>query len=324
MKIEKKIERTLLDSNSFVITTHVSPDGDAISSELLLNRLLKRLGKKSVIVNADLTPPNLKFLPQEKSIKNLKEYNLYPDKFDLLVTLDTANPDRTGEMAQFISDFKYVLNIDHHVSNSSFGDLNWIDKDSSSVGEMIYSLYGRLGLELDYKDALLSYVAIATDTGYFRHRNTASGTHRIAASLLDRGVDPSTVYSKLFENKSLSQVRTLASLLSRIEQRGSIGWASVSREDLRKNSAEPGDLEGLVDSIKILDGIKVAVLFQELKENTVKIGLRSKDKRVDVNKIAALFGGGGHKMASGCRVRGDISRVRRDVLAKVSQYLGES
>jgi len=323
MRQEKKIERTLLKFNSFVVTTHVNPDGDAIGSQLLFARLLKKLGKRVVMVNADSIPSNLKFLPGVKSVKILKDYKLNIDKFEVLVTLDVANPSRAGDMAKFISLAKYVINIDHHVSNNNFADLNWVERDASCVGEMVYRLYSQLGLELDYKDALLSYVSIATDTGYFRHNNTSASTHRIVADLLDRGVNSNAVYSELYENKSLPKMHISAFALSKIAKRGGMAWVSIRREDLKRSSAKSEDLEGLIDSIKTLGGIRVAIVFQELSGGMIKIGFRSKDKKADVNKIAAIFGGGGHKMASGCRVKGELSQVERDVLAEVAKYLKE-
>ncbi len=323
MKIEKKIERALLKFNSFIITTHINPDGDAVGSQLLLSRLLKRLGKRVVMVNSDNVPSNLKFLPGVKSIKIFKEHRLDIDKFDALISLDVANPDRIGDMTKLIPSAKYVINIDHHLSNSNFGDLNWIGRGVSSVGEMVYGLFSKFNLKLDYKDALLSYVAIATDTGYFRHKNTSANTHRMVAKLLDKGVDSNAVYSQLFENKSLAKMRITAIVLNRIESKNGIAWASVKRADLKKSAAKSEDLEGLIDSVKTLGGIRVAILFQELKDGIIKIGFRSKDSKVDVDKLAAIFGGGGHKMASGCRVKGEISKVTEDVLTKTVKYLRE-
>jgi len=321
MKIEKKIKDKFLKLNSFIVTTHIDPDGDAIGSQLLLGRLLKKMNKKVVMVNVDSTPSNLKFLPEVKSIKLSRDYRIDLNKFDALVALDIANPQRVREMSEVISSAKYVINIDHHISNSNFGDLNWVERDVSCVGEMVYRLYGYMGLELDYKDALLSYVAIATDTGYFRHNNTTSETHRIAASLLGKGVNPSTVYSELFENKSFSKMRILAYALSNLEERDGMAWVDISKKVLKESSAKREELEGLIDFIKTLGGIKVAMVFQELDNGIIKIGFRSKDNKVDVNKIAAIFGGGGHKMASGCRVKGALLDVKKRVLARVAEYL---
>ncbi|MDP8216795.1 MAG: bifunctional oligoribonuclease/PAP phosphatase NrnA [Candidatus Kaelpia imicola] len=321
MKIEKKIKDKLLKFNSFIITTHIDPDGDAIGSQLLLRRLLKRLNKKVVMVNVNSTPANLKFLPGVKSIKLSRDYKVDFNKFDTLVALDIANPHRVGRMSKVISSAEYVINIDHHISNSNFGDLNWVERDVSCVGEMIYRLYGYLGLELDYKDALLSYVSIATDTGYFRHENTTSETHRIAASLIDKGVKPNVVYSELFENKSLSKMRIFAYALSSLEKRDCMAWVDISKKALKRSTAKREELEGLIDSVKTLRGIKVAMVFQELDDGIIKIGFRSKEKRVDVDKIAAIFGGGGHKMASGCRVKGTLSGVKKRVLSIVAEYL---
>ncbi|MDP8234112.1 MAG: bifunctional oligoribonuclease/PAP phosphatase NrnA, partial [Candidatus Saelkia tenebricola] len=313
MKIESKIKEKILKSDNFLITAHIHPEGDAIGSELIVYRLLRKLGKKVRIVNDDLVPENLKFLPYSKQIKILGKDIVDIRDIDVFIVVDSANPERTGGMKKFLKQAKCVINIDHHISNSRFGDLNWIDKDASCAGEMLYSLCKSFNITSDYKISLLSYVAILTDTGSFRYENTSPQTHKIASELLLNGVDSNEVYNQIFENKSIERLHIVGNSLLGLKKENGVGWISIRVEDLTKYKVKHEDLEGIIDFIRSLKDIQVAVVFQETKDNIVKISFRSKDKKVDVNKIAALFGGGGHKMASGCRVKGSLTSVQNRV-----------
>jgi len=304
MKILNRIKDKILENDNFLITTHIHPEGDAIGSELAMYCLLKKLGKKVRIINGDAVPKNLGFLPFLKRIKVLGKDAAGIRNADVFITLDSANPERIGGMEKFLKQAKLTINIDHHISNSKFGDLNWIDENASCVGEMLYSLFKIFNVALDYKTSLLMYVAILTDTGSFRYENTHPETHRIAADLLLNGVDSNKVYNQLFENNSIERLHMIGNSLLHLKEKDGIGWISIKREDLRKYGVKPEDLEGVIDFVRSMENVKIAIVFQEAGDGLVKVSFRSKDKTVNVNKVAAFFGGGGHRMAAGCKIKG--------------------
>lgn len=321
MNPRQEIKKRIREGNNFLITTHVNPEGDAIGSELALYYLLKKLGKRVKVINADSAPRNLGFLPGMKRIEQFQARDSGIRNVDGLFVLDVPNIERIGETRVFLSRASWVINIDHHVSNSKFGDINWIDKNASSVGEMIFGLYEGFGLALDYKVSLLLYTAILTDTGSFRYINTSSRTHKIVSQLLAQGVKPYKVYAQLFENNSLEKIRLLAAGLTTLRKKDALAWIEISRGIFTQSGARQEDLEGIIDYIRTLGGIKVAMVFQELEDGVVKVGFRSKDKKIDVNLIASHFGGGGHRMASGCKVKGSLQSVKRKVLKEVRRHL---
>ncbi len=321
MKILNRIKNKILENDNFLITTHIHPEGDAIGSALLMYCLLKKLGKKVRIINGDAVPQNLSFLPFLKRIKVLNKDVTEIKDINVFITLDSANPERIGGMEKFLKQAKLVINIDHHISNSKFGDLNWIDENSSCVGEMLYSLFEIFNVALDYKTSLLMYTAILTDTGSFRYENTRPKTHRIAADLLLNGVDPNKVYNQLFENNSIERLHIIGNSLLHLKEKDGIGWVSIRRDDLKKYKVKPEDLEGVIDFVRSIKGVKAAVVFQEAGNDVVKVSFRSKDKKVDVNKIAAFFGGGGHRMAAGCRIKGSLDVSVSRVLKEIKKYL---
>ena len=190
-----------------------------------------------------------------------------------------------------------------------------------SLGEMLYSLFKIFDIALDYKTSLLMYVAVLTDTGSFRYENTRPETHRIAADLLLKGVNPNNVYNRIFENNSIERLHIIGNSLLHAKEKDGIGWVSIKKDDLKKYKVKPDDLEGVIDFVRSIKGIKAAVVFQEAGDNLVKVSFRSRDEKVNVNKIAALFGGGGHRMAAGCRIKGSLDEAVSRVLKEIKKYL---
>ncbi len=319
----KKICASVKKYNNFLITAHTSPEGDAIGAELGFYNLIKKLGKCGVIVNEDALPYGYDFLPGNKIIRRRgKGYN-YID-FDCFVVLDCSDLKRTGEVYKLNISNKPVLNIDHHISNRFFGDVNWVDPSASSCSEMIYKLHKRLHAPMDKDTALALYTGMMTDTGSFRYSNTSAFTHQAVSELLEFGINVTQVYRNTYENIPLSDVKLLLKLLVKVEfyHRGKIAGFKITQDLLRgRNSCI--DLADFVLSFgRAIKGVEVVVVFKEnLKCNKeVRVNLRSQGK-VDVNKIASLFGGGGHKAAAGCTLHGDIAQVSKKVLAGIRRYL---
>jgi len=318
-----EICKSIKKYNNFLITAHTSPEGDALGSQLGFYNLIRKLGKQAIMIIDDQLPYGYDFLPGVGSIRCLGKKLKYI-KFDCLVALDCADLKRTGRVCELNQDNHPVLNIDHHISNKNFGDINWVDAKASSCSEMIYRLHKQLGLAMDQDTALVLYTGIMTDTGSFRYSNTSSFTFKAVAELLKFKVNVAGVYRHTYENIPLWQVKLLLKILSKIKffGQGKIATFSINLEP--SGVKIPGiDLADHVLSFgRAIKGVQVVVLFKNnLKlKSQVRVNLRSQGN-LDVNKIAAFFGGGGHKAAAGCTIEDSFLAVRRKVIAKIIQEL---
>ncbi|PIQ88098.1 MAG: hypothetical protein COV73_00625 [Candidatus Omnitrophica bacterium CG11_big_fil_rev_8_21_14_0_20_43_6] len=318
-----EICRSIKKYNSFLITAHISPEGDALGAVLGFYNLVRKLGKQGTIIIDDQLPGDYDFLPGFKQIKRLGE-KLSRLKFDCLVALDCADLKRTGRVYKLNLANQPVLNIDHHISNQNFGDLNWVNPQVSSCSEMIYGLFKKLRLPIDKNTALVLYTGMMTDTGSFHYSNTSSSTFAAAAELVKSGINVAQAYRHAYENIPPQEVKLLLKILSKIKffAQGRIAAFVIDpRLPAVKNPAL--DLADQVLNFgRSIKGVEVVVLFKNnLGEKLqVRIHLRSQGK-IDVNKIARFFGGGGHKTAAGCTVPGKIQDVQRKVISKIcSQF----
>lgn len=309
--------------NNFLITVHTSPEGDALGAELGFYNLVRKLGKSGTIINEDKLPYGYDFLPGNKLIRLLNRSSKNID-FDCFAVLDCADLKRTGDVYKLNKDKKPVLNIDHHISNRNFGDLNWVDPKASSCSEMIYKMYKKLHLPMDKDTAVALYTGIMTDTGSFRYSNTSSYTLKAASELLKFGIDAAQVYRATYENIPPVDVKLLLKLLPKIEFycQGRVVAFQI-RKELFKSGKPSVDLADLALSFgRAIKGVEVVVLFKENlgENNEVRVNLRSQGK-VDVNEIAAFFEGGGHKSAAGCTLTGDIKKIAKKVINRIRQSL---
>ncbi|MEI6631765.1 MAG: bifunctional oligoribonuclease/PAP phosphatase NrnA [bacterium] len=319
----KRAAECIRRNNSFVITAHTSVEGDALGSELALYKLLKRLGKQAVIINEDALPAEYAFLPGVKKIKRFNN-TTKAIKFDCFALLDCSDLSRCGKVSGIDFQNRTVLNIDHHVSNSRFGDVNWVDPLASSASEMVYRLFGEMRIPLDKETAELLYVGILTDTGSFHYSNTTGNTHKAAAELLKYGIDVAGIYKEAYSNVPFSQMKRLGKALSDIrrDSSGKVAWALL-KDDSRGLEAKAFDLsEYLLSSMRSIKGVEVAVLFREglPGKGKVRVNLRSQGL-VDVNKVAGCFFGGGHRTASGCTIAAKNKVAVSRVLSKIKERL---
>lgn len=318
-----EICRSIKKHDKFLITAHISPEGDALGAVLGFYQLIKKLGKQAMILSDDQLPYGYDFLPGAKYIRRLGQ-KIKSVKFDCLVVLDCADLKRTGRVYKLNIDSKPVLNIDHHVSNQAFGDVNWVDAQASSCSEMIYRLYKHLHLPLDKNTALALYTGIMTDTGSFRYSNTSSSTFKAAAELLKFKINVAQVYRYAYENISPSEVKSLLKLLSEVKFFGQGRIAAFRINAHSSGTKIPGvDLADYALNFgRSIKGVEVVALFKDSLnlKSQIRVNLRSQGK-VDVNKVAAFFGGGGHKTAAGCTVCGKFLAVRGKVIAKICQDL---
>ncbi len=319
-------ERIVDTNKKFVLTTHVNPDGDGLGSELALNRFLRKIGKQSVILNHSETPSNHTFLDYHKEIRTFdpgKDGKLLLEA-DVLVALDMNNPGRLRSLEKYFleSRAKKVI-IDHHLDAQDFADYELIDLDSPATAEIVYrclSAYDPGLLDKEIAEGL--YTGIMTDTGSFRFPRTDGEIHRITGHLLDLGVDPFYIYHNIYEENSLGRTRLLGEMLSDVQLAydGRVSHAAITLEQLKRNDVVPDDVDNFINQAGAIAGVVVTLFFLEL-EDGVKISFRSKGD-IPVNLLAKLYGGGGHKNASGARLTGvRLDEVVRKVLADAGSIL---
>lgn len=307
----------------FLITSHIMLEGDAIGSQLGMESLLKKMGKTVSIIDHDAVPMKYRFLPHSSYIRPL------PDKkmdFQVAFVLDCPHMKRIGKVSDLIDKNTLIVNIDHHISNENFGNVNWVDTGASSAGEMIYHLFEHSGYEIDRDVALALYVAILTDTGSFRYRNTTPNTHKVSARLLECGLSVEEIAGHIYWSNTFTSMKLLGLVLSHlaISEDGKVAWLRVTNEMLKRSQAKPEETEDFIDFARSVAGAELALFFQEVKEkNEVKVSFRSRGS-IDVNKIAVSFGGGGHQGASGCTIKGSVDEAEKMVLKKVKEAIEES
>lgn len=320
----RKVAEFIKKNNNFIITSHVNPEGDALGAELAFYILLKKLGKNAAIINEDEVPDSYKFLPQSENIRKLKYSPKKKFNFDCLVFIDCSDRERTGEVYRINTRNRPVVNIDHHISNEKFGDLNWIEPYYSSSAEMVYQLYRNMRIPLDRDAAVCLYTGMLSDTGSFRYSNTKSSTHKAVSSLLRFGVDTVQIYKSVYEDIPFEDMRLLSQILPRMkrEAKGRLIWFEIPQRMLKNKKLSFDLSEHVLSFARSIKDVEVCALFKENLgvKDEIRVNLRSQGK-VDVNKIAACFGGGGHRTASGATVSGKLSAVRKKVLAKIKEGL---
>ncbi|MEW6101413.1 MAG: bifunctional oligoribonuclease/PAP phosphatase NrnA [Candidatus Omnitrophota bacterium] len=322
MSLKKAIE-CIKKHNNFVVTSHTNLEGDALGSELAFFRLLRRLGKRARVINEDSVPQRYAFLPDTERIKKLSR-NTADNKFDCFAVLDCSDLNRTGRVHLMNKDKKTILNIDHHISNVGFGNINWVQPHASSCSEMVYKIYKKLRLPFDKKTALLLYTGILTDTGSFRYRSTSAFTHQAVSDLLKYKIDAAGVHRKVYEDIPYEDLLFLSGILQKIKLafKGKVAWIEIGRGILKKKGSSIDLNEEILKFARAIKGVEVVALFKENlgSRQETRINLRSSGK-IDVNKIAAFFGGGGHRTASGCTLSVSLSRAKKCVLAEIKKYL---
>lgn len=319
-----KVISAIRRHKKFLISGHVEPEADAIGSQLALASLVRRLGKKPVIIDQDPPPISCDFMPGINSIVLYKDLNKKVLKdIDCALVVDCPTLERTGKVAGLITKNMEIVNIDHHVSNDYFGRVNWVDEKGAATGAMIFEIFKRLGLKLTKGEAINIYSAILIDTGSFRFSNTTAKTHIIASELIKNGLDTNLIFERLFEMKAYDVTHLLGRSLSTLSRTGDgkIVWMWITREMMSKTGARLKDAENFIGFARAVRGSKVALLFKESEEKgLVKVSIRGKNG-VDVNKIACKFGGGGHVAAAGFSIKASRREAERRVLAEVSKHL---
>lgn len=315
-----EIAGVLREHQRFAILSHVRPDGDALGSQLALALSLEGLGKNVAIWNEDGLLDKYNFLPGGE---RLTRPAAVPEDFDIAIALDTATQNRLGTAAESVRKAKIWINIDHHPSNPGYGDLVYIDPTSPATGQILFELIQGEHFPMEAAIAENLFVAISTDTGSFQYPNTTARTFEIGAELVRAGVDVGRVSQLLYENYPRRRAELLRELLGtmRFAAAGKIATFSLSLQTAGNLAAQPEDNEGLIDHLRAIRGVIVAVFFEELAEGKVRVSMRSKSDAVDVSAICQKFGGGGHKLAAGARVRGSLSEVEQKILEAICDVI---
>lgn len=299
----------------FCITSHVRPDGDSLGSSLALYWTLKSLNKSVQVIMRDSVPHAYRDLPGADQV--IKTPSV-PAGYDAAFVIECSDIDRPGLVDL---DKQLVVNIDHHSTTALFGQINWIDSTASAVGEMIYNLCKALGVAVNQQIAECVYTALLTDTGSFHYSNTTERTFKIASELVRRGVKPAQISQSLFYSYPFSKIKVLGMVLStlRRDETGRIAWLRTSLETMAEVGATEEDLDGIVNYPLSVEEIEVVAFFKETDPGVYRTSLRSKGS-VNVAKVTEKFGGGGHRNAAGCTIKGDIIQIEQQVV----QYLQES
>ena len=322
----EKLKNIVRSNSSFLLTTHVNPDADAIGSEIAFYNLLKKLGKKVYIINHSSLPYNMEFFNIYNVIQKYDEVlhkNIF-NEVDVIVALDFNRADRTVSMEKAIrKSNKLKICIDHHQDPEEFVDHQFIDTDYCATGQIIYDfIYHTKIVELDFNIAEPLYAAIMTDTGSFRFDRTTSEVHIIIAELLKLGVNPEQVYDKLYDQSKFSKVKLLGRALNSINllADNKIGYMKITQKDFEELGAIESDTENFVNYNLSIENVVLGILFIELK-NGFKVSFRSKGN-IPVNKLANEFGGGGHTNAAGARFfTNNMQEMIPVVLSKAELYL---
>ena len=307
--------RIFREKDRFLIACHENPEGDAIGSELALALALRKMGKTVTVLNADPVPGNLAFLPGADSVVSEEDGSRY----DVAVVVDCGSAERTGRVQPEILKPPVLVNIDHHRTNGGCGEYCLVDPDAAATGMLIYRILSALGVEIGYDVAVNIYVAILTDTGSFHYSNSSPEAFHIAGEMIRRGIDPWAVAEQVYETQSADRLRLLGRVLGSLEiaAGGKVASITTMKKDLADFSAGKDSLEGFINYPRSILGVEVAVAFREEGEGEFRVSFRSKG-RVDVSAIALAFGGGGHRNAAGCTVRGSFDEVKRKVFGALA------
>jgi phosphoesterase RecJ-like protein len=314
----QKIVNEIESNNTFLITTHENPDGDAVGSSLALACYIRRLGKDVTVYFCDPLPANYAFLPLADSVV----YTIPDRDFDVCFVLDAGEMRRAGDSFCAFRRIGKLINIDHHPYGEQFGDINLVDPKASATGAIIYRIIKAAHNTIDTDTGLCIYTAVVTDTGSFRYSNADSEAFRISGEIVDMGINPWHVAEKLYESQPRERLQLLALVLSTlsISDKGDFASVTVTLDMYRKSGASPDLTDGFVNYPRSIHGVEVAILFREVKTGVYKVGFRSKGK-VNVSELAIALGGGGHHNAAGCTVYGGIEEVKQTVYTHLEQVL---
>ena len=317
----QEIASALRDASRIGLGCHVRPDADAIGSICGLAQSLRLMGKNVTVLSEDGVPENLDFLPSADQV-------IIPDgspmEFDVFVALDTAAKDRLGERTnKAFAGVPLLVDIDHHGTNPAYGHLNYIEIPSPSCAEIVYELIVAGGFPIDDIARQNIYAGMNTDTGSFQYSGTRPRTMRIVAEMMEAGLNTAALCRQIYDRQPLRRLQLLRSMLNEMELHadGRVANWKLTQQTLNEAGARPGDTENLIDVLRSVDGVLAAFIAEELPDGKIRISSRSKDERIDVSQVCGQFGGGGHRMAAGARLRSPIEEAASRFLAALNDEI---
>lgn len=317
--IYEQIIDVINKSSKIAVTSHVVPDGDNIGSSLALCLALQKLNKEVEFVLDDNIPVVYQFLKGAREVERKTSFANHD--YDLLIAMDCGDLDRLGKVKQ-LAEHTRLINIDHHISNTRFGEINLVEENASATAEITYKLIKSMGIFIDKDIADCVYTGIVTDTGMFQYSNTSEETHSIAAELIIAGVSPGDIFNKVYQNSPKEKVLLMKEALKSLEfyYEDKVSYIAVSKAQMDDITKDDLDTEGIVNLARDIAGIEAAVFLKEKEPNVVKASLRSKDK-IDVCAVAKKFGGGGHIRAAGCTLNCSLEQAKQQILQEIEKQI---
>ena len=316
-KTMNEILNVIHQNNSFLICSHISPDGDSLGSTIALGLLLKKLNKIVMYHIDPMISSSYSFLLEIENIESV----INDKEYDIGICLDCSNIDHLYG-SNVLKQCKKIINIDHHISNQFYGDINYVDSDASATGEIIYELLTFAKIKLDKNIATALYIAIVTDTGNFKYSNTTSKTHFVVSELLKQKIKAWKINKKLFDEHSKSRMLLLGKTINNLQffLDDQLSIVVLTQKDLEEVGASPDEVEGLINIGRDILNVEVSILLKENNPNEYKVSFRS-NEYVNVGDIAQKLGGGGHSRASGCTMLGNkeeiIKKLKTIILNKI-------
>lgn len=331
--LAQKALKLLNEGNSFIVTSHVNPEGDAIGSMLAVGLVLEGMGKQVSMVLQDPIPQIYHFLPACQRVKQPPmddRQEVLPEQqglteqqnpsFDTAVVVDCEGINRVGKkVVPLVQSASRLLVIDHHPAEAPFGDVEIRDPSAAAAGELVYLLFKQWNYRLTPEIAECLLTAVLVDTGGFRYSNTSPRALRVAAELVDLGANFTRVVTEIFENKPVSSIKLMGRALAAMQTTpdGLVAYSTLTKEDFDLAGAVDNETEGIVNQLLFASGAKASALFRETRDG-IRVSLRSREG-VDVNRVARAFGGGGHVRASGCTLNTSLSEAVNNVLAEIAK-----
>ncbi|OFW29640.1 MAG: hypothetical protein A3H97_01735 [Acidobacteria bacterium RIFCSPLOWO2_02_FULL_65_29] len=311
-----RIAQVIRAGRRFVISSHVRPDGDAVGSSMAMALALRALGKDARVAFKDSAPEPLRAFP---GVAGIDITGRVDEAFDAAIIMECGNLARTGVGGLERS---FVINIDHHPGNDGYGQINWFDPSAAACAEMVYDLVGAIGAPLTSDTATHIYLAILTDTGSFHYSNISPRTFAICGTLLEAGVDPVRTARQVYDSNSLGRLRLFGAVLSAmtIASSGRIAVLSIDDEVMRVSGGTYDDTEGLINEPLTVKDIQAVIFLKHAAGDEFRVSLRSKGS-VDIGAVAKAFGGGGHRNAAGCTVRGALDNLQTLFVEKVERAI---
>ncbi len=311
-----QIADALRHRRRFVVSSHARPDGDSIGSQMAAAYALRALGKDVVVVNADPAPAPLLQFPGVPSIHIATRVE---GDFDAALIMECGELTRTG--VEGLNRF-FIVNIDHHPGNAAYGQLNWFDPAAAACGEMVFDLIAALGVPLSPEIATHIYLAILTDTGSFHYSNITPRTFEITRETLLAGVDPVAVARSVYDSNNMGRLKLFGAVLSamQLDATGRIAIVYLDHEMARSAGGTYDDTEGLINLPLTVKEIEAVVFFKQIEGDEYRVSMRSKGD-TDIGAVAKEFGGGGHKNAAGCTVKGGIDALQKLFVEKIEQAI---